>query len=220
MSDYTVAMDGILAGLAEVQRLGAVLASQGSTAVGGGYFSALNAPADRRGAELAKIKAGMAEIDRLAAKYAADCRTALSGPLAAALAATQEIPMTTRTIELDFSPSDGDRHYEVNDFHQGDTLRLVFTAPDDDPKFQIGVDHARSAPQCQRRFTLRDDAGKTILDDKASSLSLRMRTTTPGARGADTLLRGGAEYVLTVTQTDQNPARRVKRADCLVTVSP
>ena len=128
--------------------------------------------------------------------------------------------MGTRTIELDFSPGEGDRTYDVSDFDQGDVAILRWVAPVDDPKHQLGIDHARAAPECQRRFTLRDSDGKIVFDDKASSLSLRMRTTTPGGRGADLLLRGGATYSLTVAQTDQSPNRRVRRADFFVTVSP
>ena len=123
--------------------------------------------------------------------------------------------MATRNVSIDFNQDFGGEapRIYVSNLDQADTVIATWVAPPEDPKFRLGITHQSGFPECQRRAVLTDATGKVVYDWQASAFDYRFSTKSPPARGFNQALIGGMEYRLTVTQTDQDPNRRIKRAD-------
>jgi hypothetical protein len=220
MSAWTAALDELQAAITEVQRLGTVLTNDVTGSLLGPFVAASDATTpEAQRASLDAMTAATAGIEPRAQQYVTDCQQALSGPLAAAYAAIEETPMTTRYVTLDFSADFGNNEPRVfvRDLLVGDTVIAQFVATPDDPKLRLGLTHTAPGSALQRRAILTDANGKVVIDHQASYYDWRMYTKSPPGRGYNIALEGGKEYTVTITQ--QPTGNPNQRADFFFTVN-
>jgi len=118
--------------------------------------------------------------------------------------------MTIREVAIDFDEDFGIEASRI--FVRGLTSQDVvvgkFTAPDNDPKFTLGVVHTAETGNRMYTAIMTDSNGVKVAGGDSTQPNFRMRTADPGRRGQNLRLKSGGEYTITVKAKyeDDRPA--------------